>query len=87
MFTFNAVSNKFKPRVGQSYRFIGVPAGTHPNLGLKIGRRVWAGGTADKSRMAINNVFETIADAKAVRAKIVAALKEAQTPKRPAYRY
>jgi len=79
MFSFSPVSNKFKPRTGQTYRFIGVPAGTHPNLGLKIGRRVWSGGSADNARLKINNVFETIGEAKKVRGKIVEALKAAQS--------
>jgi hypothetical protein len=77
-FTFSPVTNKFVPRVGQTYRFIGVPAGTHPNLALLVGRRVWAGNKSDKARLAINNVFAKASQAKAVRAKIVQALKDAQ---------
>lgn len=63
------------PAVGSTYRFIGVPASTHPNLALMIGRRVWANNKADNARLAINNVFKTVAEAKAVRTKIVIALQ------------
>ncbi len=78
MFSYTAVANKYKPPRGQTYRFIGVPSSPHGNLALKIGRRVWDGGKADNARLAINNVFKTLAEAKAVRAKIVAALQYAQ---------
>lgn len=77
-FAFNAVSNKFKPSRGQTYRFIGVPTTANGNLSLLIGRRVWADSKADKLRMGVNNVFATLAEAKVVREKIVKALKDAQ---------
>lgn len=78
MFKFPAVRNKFQPRLKQTYRFIGVPSGHQGNLSLSIGRRVWSNSNADKARLAVNNVFETIGEAKAVRTKIVAALTSAQ---------
>jgi len=85
-FTFSPVPNKFVPKVGQTYRFIGVPVGNHPNLSFQIGRRVWNNYQSDKARLAVNNVFETIGEAKAARTKLVAVLKDAQK-KAPAARY
>ncbi len=79
MFVFPKVHNKFQPKVGETYRFIGVPAGTHPNLNLIIGRRVWNNYKSDNARLAINNVFKTVGEAKAVRTKIVGALTGAQS--------
>jgi hypothetical protein len=81
-FTFPKVSNKFVPRTGQTYRFIGVPSSKHGNISLLIGRRVWKGNDADKQRMAVNNVFATVQEAKDVRSKIVAALTGAQRTSR-----
>lgn len=78
MFTFPKVSNKFQPRKGQTYRFIGVPSSPHGNLSLLIGRRVWNDNKSDKARLAINNVFATVGEAKSVRTKIVSALTGAQ---------
>lgn len=84
MFKFTAVTKKATPAAGSTYRFIGVPASTHPNLGLLIGRRVWRGNKADNARLSIGNVFASLADAKATRAKIVAALGgQGSTPPAP----
>ena len=64
---FVASSPKSAPAVGSTYRFIGVPGATLGNISLKIGRRVWNGSSIDKARLAMNNVFTTIQQAREAR--------------------
>lgn len=74
-YKYPSVTNKFQPKAGQTYRFIGVPGQTLGNLSFAIGRRVWAGNSIDKARLAANNVFKTIKRAKEVRAALVTTLQ------------